>query len=129
MVTALGMPAIDDDELDDLTLRTGHAAVRKHHWDFLDHQLSGLRIATALGARGDIICPWRLFGKVIDKDVWGAPERPDHMTPEHLLLINAVFTLPETSLEREHQRRITAVNTVTAYCGVEEGVTFRRSRA
>lgn len=25
MVTALGMPAIDDDELDDLTLHTGHA--------------------------------------------------------------------------------------------------------
>lgn len=25
MVSALGMPAIDDDELDDLTFRTGHA--------------------------------------------------------------------------------------------------------
>lgn len=25
MIIALGMPAIDDDELDDLTLRTGHA--------------------------------------------------------------------------------------------------------
>jgi hypothetical protein len=25
MITALGMPAVDDDELDDLTLLTGHA--------------------------------------------------------------------------------------------------------
>ena len=51
------------------------------------------------------------------------------MTPEQLLLIDAVLTLPETSLERECQRRITAINAVTAYCSVEEGVTFRRSRA
>jgi predicted RNA-binding Zn-ribbon protein involved in translation (DUF1610 family) len=51
------------------------------------------------------------------------------MTPEQLLLIDAVLTLPETSLEKECQRRITAINAVTAYCSVEERVTFRRSRA
>ncbi|KFX89146.1 hypothetical protein V490_07203 [Pseudogymnoascus sp. VKM F-3557] len=51
------------------------------------------------------------------------------MTPEQLLLIDAVLTLPKTSLEKECQRRITAINTVTAYCSVEEGVAFRRSRA
>jgi hypothetical protein len=51
------------------------------------------------------------------------------MTPKQLLLINAVLTLPETSLEKECQRRITAINAMTAYCSVEEGVTFRHSRA
>ncbi|KFY46137.1 hypothetical protein V494_00595 [Pseudogymnoascus sp. VKM F-4513 (FW-928)] len=71
----------------------------------------------------------QLSGKVVDEDVRGALERSDHMTPEQLLLIDAVLTLPETSLERENQRRITAINAVTAYCVVEEGVTFRRSRA
>jgi len=71
----------------------------------------------------------QLSGRVVDEDVRGALERSDHMTPEQLLLIDAVLTLPETSLEKECQRRITAINAVTAYCGVEEGVTFRRSRA
>jgi hypothetical protein len=71
----------------------------------------------------------QLSGKVVDEDVRGALERSDHMSPEQLLLIDAVLTLPETSLERECQRRITAINAVMAYCSVEEGATFRRSRA
>ncbi|KFY96073.1 hypothetical protein V498_02927 [Pseudogymnoascus sp. VKM F-4517 (FW-2822)] len=71
----------------------------------------------------------QLSGKMVDEDVRGALERSDHMTPEQLLLVDAVLTLPETSLERESQRRIAAINAVAAYCGVEEGVTFRRSRA
>jgi hypothetical protein len=50
------------------------------------------------------------------------------MTPEHLLLIDAILTLPETSLEKEYQRRIAAINAVTAYCGVEEGTSCRRGR-
>ena len=70
----------------------------------------------------------QLSGKVVDEDVRGALER-SHMTPEQLLLIDAVLTLPETSLESECQRRIKAINAVTAYCTVEEGATFRRSRA
>jgi len=43
------------------------------------------------------------------------------MTPEQLLLIDSILTLPETTFEREYQRRIAAINAVTAYCGVEEG--------
>ncbi|KFY89160.1 hypothetical protein V500_05907, partial [Pseudogymnoascus sp. VKM F-4518 (FW-2643)] len=70
----------------------------------------------------------QLSGKVVDEDVQGALERSDHMTPEQLLLIDAVLTLPETTLEKESQRRIAAINAVTMYCGVEEGVTFRRGR-
>jgi hypothetical protein len=70
----------------------------------------------------------QLSGTVVDEDVRSALERSDYMTPEHLLLIDAILTLPETSLEKEHQRRITAINAVTVYCGVEEGTSCRRGR-
>jgi len=63
----------------------------------------------------------QLSGKVVDEDTRGALERSDQMTPEQLLLIDAILTLPETSLERELQRRIAAIHAVTACCGVEEG--------
>jgi hypothetical protein len=43
------------------------------------------------------------------------------MTPEQLHLIDAILTLPETTFEKECQRRIAAINAVTAYYGVEEG--------
>lgn len=36
------------------------------------------------------------------------------------------MTFPETTLEKESQRRIAAINAVTAYCGVEEGTPYRR---
>jgi hypothetical protein len=63
----------------------------------------------------------QLSGKVADEDTRGALERSDQMTPEQLLLIDAILTLPETSQERELQRRIAAIHAVTACCGVEEG--------
>ena len=67
----------------------------------------------------------QLSGKVVDEDTRDALERSDQMTPEHLLLIDAILTLPETSLENENRRRIAAVNAITAYCGVEEGLASR----
>jgi hypothetical protein len=63
----------------------------------------------------------QLSGKVVDEDTRGALERSDQMTPEQLLLIDAILTLPETTFEKECQRRIAAINAVTTYCGVEEG--------
>jgi hypothetical protein len=63
----------------------------------------------------------QLSGKVVDEDTRGALERLDQMTPEQLLLIDAILTLPETTFEKECQRRIAAINAVAAYCGVEEG--------
>jgi hypothetical protein len=63
----------------------------------------------------------QLSGKVVNEDTRDALERSDQMTPEHLCLIDAILTLPETSLENEYQRRIAAVNAITVYCGVEEG--------
>jgi hypothetical protein len=44
----------------------------------------------------------QLSGKVVDEDVRNALERSDYMTLEHLLLIDAILTLPETSLKKEY---------------------------
>ena len=68
----------------------------------------------------------QLSGKGENEDVVGALEQPENRTPEHLLLINAIMTLPGMSLEEEVQRRITAINAVTAYCGIEEGRSYGR---
>lgn len=68
----------------------------------------------------------QLSGKVVDEDKRDALERSDQLTPEHLLLIDAILTLLETTLENETRRRIAAINAITAYCGVEEGPPPRR---
>jgi hypothetical protein len=47
------------------------------------------------------------------------------MTPEHLVLIDAIITLPESSLDKEMQRRIAAINAVIVYCGIEEWTSHR----
>jgi hypothetical protein len=70
----------------------------------------------------------QLLGKVVDEEVRSALERSDYMTPEQLVLIDAVLTLPETSPEKEYQRRIAAINGVAAYCGVEEGTSCHHGR-
>lgn len=67
----------------------------------------------------------QLSGKIVDEEVRSLLEQSENMTPEHLYLIDAIMTLPETTLEKEVQRRIVAINAVTAYCGVEEGRSYR----
>ena len=62
----------------------------------------------------------QLLGIVVDEDTRDALVRAD-MSPEQLRLIDAILTLPGKSLELELQRRTTAINAVTLYCGVEEG--------
>ena len=66
----------------------------------------------------------QLSGMVVDEDTRDALVRAD-MSPEQLGLIDAILTLPGMSLEQELQRRITAINAVTLYCGVEEGTPSR----
>jgi hypothetical protein len=63
----------------------------------------------------------QLSGKVVNKETRGALERSDQITPEQLLLINVILTLPKTTFKKECQRRITAINAVIAYYSVEEG--------
>lgn len=67
----------------------------------------------------------QLSRKVVDEDTRDALKRSNQWIPEHLLLIDAILMLSETSLENETRRRITAINTITMYCGVEEGLTPR----
>jgi hypothetical protein len=43
------------------------------------------------------------------------------MPPQQMLIIDAILTLPGTTLEAEYQRRIHAINAVTAFCGMEDG--------
>ena len=49
-------------------------------------------------------------------------------TPEHIQLIEALLTLPGSTLEEEYRRRSTAISAIAAYCKVEEGVTRRVQR-
>ncbi|KAL5312965.1 hypothetical protein ACEPPN_019391 [Leptodophora sp. 'Broadleaf-Isolate-01'] len=69
----------------------------------------------------------QLSGMVVDEDTRDALVRAD-MSPEQLGLIDAILTLPGKSPEQELQRRITAINAVTLYCGVEEGTPSRHVR-
>lgn len=74
----------------------------------------------------------QLSGKILDEEVLDVLKRSENMTAEHLYLIDAIMTLPETSFEKELQRRIVGINAVTAYCGVEEGRSYHiteRSRS
>jgi hypothetical protein len=63
----------------------------------------------------------QLSEKVVDEDIQDVLEQSDQVTLEHLLLIDTILTLPETSLENKNRWRIAAVNTITVYCSVEEG--------
>jgi hypothetical protein len=67
----------------------------------------------------------QLSGKIVDEEVLGVLERSESMTAEHLDLIDAIMTLPETTFKKELQRRIRGINTVTVYCGIEEGRSYR----
>jgi hypothetical protein len=37
------------------------------------------------------------------------------------MVIETVLTMPGTTIEAGYQRRINAINAITAFCGVEEG--------
>ncbi|XMA19908.1 hypothetical protein WAI453_012699 [Rhynchosporium graminicola] len=69
----------------------------------------------------------QLSGIVVDKDTRDALVRAD-MPLEQLGLVDAILTLPGRSHEQELQRRITAINAVTLYYGVEEGAPSRHVR-
>lgn len=43
------------------------------------------------------------------------------MTPQHITLIDSVLTMPGTTVEKEYERRIAAINVVITVCDTEEG--------
>ncbi|CZS92472.1 uncharacterized protein RAG0_03051 [Rhynchosporium agropyri] len=69
----------------------------------------------------------QLSGMVVDEDTRDALVRAD-MSPEQLSLVDAVLTLPGNSPGKELQRRITAINAITLYWGIEEGAPSRHAR-
>ncbi|EAW17037.1 DUF3435 domain-containing protein [Aspergillus fischeri NRRL 181] len=70
----------------------------------------------------------QLAGKVVDEEVMGALERTGYMTPQHMILIDTILTMPGSTVEKEYQRRIAAINAVFAFCDVEEGSPTRRPK-
>jgi hypothetical protein len=63
----------------------------------------------------------QLSGKVVDEEVMGALQRTGYMTPQHILLIDTIMTMPEATVEAEYGRRVAAINAVNAFCDMEEG--------
>ncbi|OXV05219.1 hypothetical protein Egran_07013 [Elaphomyces granulatus] len=61
-----------------------------------------------------------LSGKVVDEEVLGALQRTGAIARKHLLLLDAVLTMPEATVEAELGRRIRAIYAVIAF-DVEEG--------
>lgn len=69
----------------------------------------------------------QLAGKLVDIKMMNALKHKSFMPPQHLMLIDAMLTMSGITLEAECQRRINAINTGTAFCGVKEGRPTRRS--
>ncbi|CAG8076243.1 unnamed protein product [Penicillium salamii] len=67
----------------------------------------------------------QLSGKVVDEEVLVALERTGYMTPQHMTLIDTVLTMPGTTIEKEYERRIAAINAVIAVCDAEESAPSR----
>lgn len=67
----------------------------------------------------------QLAGKIVDEEVMSAKQRTGFMTPQHMTLIDSVLTMPGTTVEKEYQRRIAAINAVIAVCDAEEGAPSR----
>jgi hypothetical protein len=62
----------------------------------------------------------QLVGLVIDKDTRNILEQSDHITLEYLYLIDIILILPKILLKNKYRRKITVINTIVTYCGVEE---------
>jgi hypothetical protein len=70
----------------------------------------------------------QLSGARLENKVKAELEHCLERTPEHIQLIEALLTLPGSTLEEEYRRRSTAISAIAAYCKVEEGVTRRVQR-
>ncbi|OAT08575.1 hypothetical protein BDBG_17071 [Blastomyces gilchristii SLH14081] len=67
----------------------------------------------------------QLAGKVVDKEVMGALQHTGYMTMQHMTLIDSILTMPGTTVKKEYERRIAAINAVIAVCDAEEGAPSR----
>ena len=65
----------------------------------------------------------QLTGKAVDEEVMSTLQQSGYMTIQHLTLIDIILPLPGSIIEEELQRRIAAINALTAFCSVEDGAT------
>jgi hypothetical protein len=63
----------------------------------------------------------QLAGKLVNTKMMDTLAHKSSMAPQHLAVIDALLTMPGTTLEAECQRWIAAINALTAFCPVEEG--------
>lgn len=70
----------------------------------------------------------QLSGKLVDTKVMDTLEHTGFMPPQHLMVIDAVLTIPGATLEAEYQRRINAINAMIAFCPVGEGRPISRTQ-
>lgn len=64
----------------------------------------------------------QLAGKVVDEEVIDMLQRTSYITLQYMTLIDSILTIPGTTVEKEYERRIAAINTVIAVYDTEEGV-------
>ncbi|EER22856.1 hypothetical protein CPC735_021550 [Coccidioides posadasii C735 delta SOWgp] len=77
----------------------------------------------------EVFCNWTVeakseHNKAVFVDTF---EYEGFMPPEHLVFVDQMLTMLDTSLEAEYRRRINTINAGVAFCGVEEGRLSRRS--
>ncbi|KAJ8110847.1 hypothetical protein OPT61_g6412 [Boeremia exigua] len=70
----------------------------------------------------------QLSGEVFEQKMIAEAAGDTGRTPEHVALIEAIMSLPETSLSEEVHRRVKAIEAVSQYCKLEEGMTSRSRR-
>ncbi|KAL4861381.1 hypothetical protein BDV12DRAFT_208056 [Aspergillus spectabilis] len=58
----------------------------------------------------------QLAGKLVDTKVMDALEHKGFMPPQHLMMIDAMLTMPGATIEAELQRQINAINVMAAFC-------------
>ncbi|KAJ5289227.1 hypothetical protein N7478_002257, partial [Penicillium angulare] len=63
----------------------------------------------------------QLQGKLIDSKVIRAIKNMKFISPEFIIVIKTIITMPSMTIEAEYQYRINTINTITAFYGVEEG--------
>lgn len=67
----------------------------------------------------------QLAGKVVDEKAIGDLQCTGYITPQHMMLIDTILTIPGTTVEAETQCRIDAINAIVAFCDVEDGAPLR----
>lgn len=63
----------------------------------------------------------QLARKLVDIKIIDTLEHKDSIAPQHLTVINTMLTVPGITVKAEYQHQINTINTITAFCPMEEG--------